>query len=207
MEELLIPETDLRRVLHELTECGDVTGHQAALKELRTRIPHTIEVLTTDPAELPCNCIMYALHLERDSEYWELGRFCLDIDPESYRLTYQGVHADTTFLKFLIEQKSIELSSAGHGAMAIYFEGESVRHAGRMTSHNRVTSKWGCNHLHAHGLGEVPSTYGDRVRFYRPHKDGLVIDEFVRYAIHRGLSAEALSEFRQFQRSRRLRKE
>lgn len=48
----------------------------------------------------------------------------------------------------------------------MYFDGQIPTHAGLVTD-SRVTSKWGSSHIFQHGPLEVPSNYGNSIRFYR----------------------------------------
>ncbi len=75
--------------------------------------------------------------------------------------------ANSVFMRHLLGQGILRENSVPlEDALALYFDTDKPKHAGLMKSDSRVSSKWGLGHLWEHGLREVPSSYGDDVRFF-----------------------------------------
>jgi hypothetical protein len=53
------------------------------------------------------------------------------------------------------------------GDVVLYFEKKAITHAAAISEQQTYCSKWGGDDVHQHGLWEVPSQYGNRVRYYR----------------------------------------
>lgn len=71
-----------------------------------------------------------------------------------------------------INTKEIKLIDAPekNDIIAYYLEGSKmpiIKHTGRYLGGGRVISKWTKGPIFEHGVFNVPSTYGDVVRFYR----------------------------------------
>ena len=96
---------------------------------------------------------MYALDLQNDQRYLELRKI---IDP--------NIHADTSFLNYLIDEGALLLDSSGN--LLTYSNELKITHIGKIDILGRVISKWGIGHLYEHAIYEVPISYGDQVRRY-----------------------------------------
>lgn len=158
---------DLRRELDAASKLIFPASYDRRLADLRSRYDHTI---STEPSLLPINqfnCFAFAFGLTDHSEYSAL----LDLAGTSAALNSKIVKAmfdagDVTL---------VEATVAKEGDIALYFDGEHLAHAGRLTAPNRILSKWGGNEIHAHGLWEVPLGYGHSVKFImRPDVDSLI---------------------------------
>jgi hypothetical protein len=187
-----IPINELRRQLQAMTESTRDT-HVSQIKALRLSFSHSIEVQTDDSSPLAFNCVMYAFGLEDDARYIRLARQCLRLDPNhDADPNYQGVHADTSFVEFLIDKGSIvQVSSSSKGDMAVYFSGNRVKHIGRFIAPSRIASKWGMGHLYTHALTEVPSNYGGTLRYFTALSPNQTLSSFVAYAISRRIPLDA----------------
>jgi hypothetical protein len=50
----------------------------------------------------------------------------------------------------------------------VYYNGQVKTHVGLNVAPNRVESKWGIGPLFRHGLWDVPKSYGDTLRYFKP---------------------------------------
>jgi hypothetical protein len=167
--------------------------HVSKIEALRLSSSHSIEVQTDGSSPLAFNCVMYAFGLEDDARYIQLAQQCLQLDPnDDTNPTYQGVHADTGFVEFLIGKGLIvEVSSSSKGDMAVYFSGNRVKHIGRLIAPSRIASKWGMGHLYVHAFNEVPAKYGATLQLFTALSPNQALDAFVAYAISRGIALDA----------------
>lgn len=162
----------MRTRLLEITENGAPSSHGRLIEALRKETGHSIRVLTAPGDNLRFNCVMYAFGIETDQEYVRLVRACP-----------LRVHADTAFVQFLIEDRTIvEQVDPQDGLLAVYFDDNGVRHIGRLSSESRVVSKWGMGHLYEHSPLEVPQNYGNVVRSFSAVDRSTVLDRFVVFA-------------------------
>lgn len=179
----------LRRQLQEMTANGKPSSHPAIVEQLRADCAHTLEVLTDGRSNLAFNCVMHAFGIETDADYFDLARACLRLDPRiAADPDYQGVHADTAFVEFLIRRNLIaERPRADQSLLTVYYTRRRVTHIGRLVSPSRLVSKWGIGHLYEHALDEVPSSYGSTVRYFTSRPSSQIVDDFFDYAISCGI--------------------
>lgn len=171
----------LRDRLQQITDTQDRSKHCAMLKSLREEIPHSIKVLSGPNENLRYNCVMYAFGLEEDQEYVDLVFAC----PEH-------VHGDTKFIQFLIHTGDLdEQEHPAPGLLAIYFHNEAVRHIACLISQTRAASKWGIGELYEHDIFEVPSSYGEVVRYFSSTERDTVISRFIEFAENQGVRFDA----------------
>ena len=167
----------LRERLDLITEAPDTEHHPERIEALRTEHPHSVHPMTMRHSNLEFNCVMYALGVESD-------QFLINLIS---RCPYD-VHLNTTFARLLIDAGYLEECSVADGATLVaYFKGNKIEHIGRLTAGNRVASKWGIGHLYEHDLMEVPSSYGDTIRFFTPRGDMPVTDLFRAFAEANGV--------------------
>lgn len=143
----------IRDRLQTITEVMDLALHGPLLAELTAEIPHTVLLVQPADPENDFNCVMYALDLVGwvDPPTSALGRY----------------FASTAFLRSLIEGGELqELQECAVDVLAVYLRGAEIRHIGRVCANGRIRSKWGAGHTYEHELWEVPSTYGDVIRYY-----------------------------------------
>ena len=63
----------------------------------------------------------------------------------------------------------------------MYFAGDQLKHSGVFRA-GRVTSKWGGAHTWEHDLFDVPTNYGDQVRYFRRVPRSLILEAYIAYA-------------------------
>jgi hypothetical protein len=143
-------DTELRSAL--LIEGETPPGHCERVRKLKAKFSHTIKCV--DRIE-EGTCVTHALGL-------------LD---QHRRLVHEleglDVRAGLDFIEWLLdESRMAELDKPKAGALALYFNEGSWKHAGVMRSKARLRSKWGTYFAFDHRLPEVPSDYGDEVHFF-----------------------------------------
>lgn len=164
-----LADTDLRRALpgrdSELTSLA----HRDTIERLREGSQHTIRFRES---RFDGSCMTYALRLDTQEQY---RRVALAFEPP--------VFAGKDFADWLVEQID-EQERPSMGALACYFKGDTWRHVGTIDDIDgpRVVSKWGEMAVFDHGLDEVPTGYGDNVRFFEKPDPKRALDLFLNYA-------------------------
>lgn len=149
---------------------------------LASEIPHTIKV-APNPYEdkVPLSrytCFVHVLKLARCGPYIRIAE------------RNREVFAGSDFINSLIESgdlKEVEDNSATDGDLVIYFQDGVPTHAGILAS-GRVRSKWGVGLFHEHDFWEVPKSYGEKIRFFRPISREETIARFLAYARSKGVN-------------------
>jgi hypothetical protein len=162
--------SDLRARLQDITWSDDIDGHPSAIEALKSEFPHTIQLVELTNQEFPSNCYECALGLIPELTHWASG---FDL-PELY--------AGPKFISWLVHYLTeIPIADAANGDLILYFEGQLPTHAG-LIKEPRVISKWGRGHIYQHSLLEIPSSYGNEIRFYRKLPASVATMRFVEYA-------------------------
>ena len=146
---------DLRAALEErIAQNFDFDSHAVRLEELREQFQHSFAMLPFNENCQDCNCVMYAFDFRMEEPSTPFGRF----------------YANTDYLRWIIDQGHLveALGATADGRLAVYWNGESVKHVGVVRAGGRIASKWGIGFLYEHGAWEVPSTYGDSLRYFVP---------------------------------------
>ncbi len=174
-------EVTIRDLLQEITHEAIVGQHAPRIEEARAQFGHSIAVLTTEGDNRCYNCVMYALGIEADREYFVMSTYC----PEH-------VHASTDFLQFLYDEGHfVERQESAPGCLIVYSHKGRFRHIGRIVGEGRVRSKWGIGHLYEHTLLKAPNSYGTEIRFFEPVDRDNALDAFYAYAKRRGVKFPA----------------
>ena len=157
------PELRKRLVIEKET----VSAHCDKVAALKQEFSHSIRCL-----DRPQNgtCVTYALGLLNG-----FFRLCRELQDS-------GVKPGRAFIEWLLEEGKLrELGSPQVGALMLYFDGETWRHAGVVVGPERVVSKWGEYAVFEHGFAEVPANYGNELKFYEmpePNEAGGLFFEF-----------------------------
>lgn len=157
----------------------NVQRHPALLDQLTATYPNSIRVL---PSPYPVNrytCLMHVLEFSEKPNYIAIA-------------TYPGINvfAGAEFAHWLLDKGYLtEVSEpvASAGDLVMYFNGCAFKHVGILQGNARVVSKWGEGHLYEHALWEVPESYGDSVRFFRPLSYEDAYEYFTHFAEERGI--------------------
>ena len=175
---LLQDALGLRRALDELT-CQPTASHPELLSALKVKIENSIEIIPSQFILSRYTCLMYALGFEEQSAYVAIASS-----------GSHDVYAGTDFAHWLLHRRhllEVEEATALLGDIVIYFDGFDFKHIGLWQGGDRVRSKWGVGQLYAHQLNEVPSSYGDNVRFFRRISVETAITAFLDFARERGV--------------------
>jgi len=147
-----------------------------SITELGLRLPHSITLVSKaipgDAATYSYTCFQHAFELTAPP------KLIVDI-----ATLWRHVYPNSKFVAYLIEHHLEEVSAGDvrDQGVVVYFNGGVARHAGRVQG-DSIVSKWGTAHLWRHALYEVPSAYGDKVRFFRPLCREDSQEAFVRFA-------------------------
>lgn len=158
---------ELRQILQDIT-LNHASAHPRLMHERTAN--HSIKILSVVGNNLRYNCVMFALEAVGNQQYIDLiNQLPDDCD----------IHADTKFLKYLIEQG--QLIPDANGNLIIYSNDEKITHIGKIDSVERVTSKWGKGHLYDHAILEVPEDYGNYFCNYRLNDTFDFMSSFEKY--------------------------
>jgi hypothetical protein len=165
----------VRHELSRITADGTLLQtHARAIARLSEHHPHSISFVEDGNAGAHgYNCFMYSLGVRQ-------------LPPRLVRLAKQVEEAfpGSAFVVELLEGchlQEVDEAGAHAGCVVIYFENGLPEHAGIVEQGGFVVSKWGRGHLYRHRLFEVPSIYGDNVRFFEPPQPDEVLRRFVDY--------------------------
>ncbi len=143
-------DTELRTAL--LIEAETISRHCALVRGLKSQFKHTIRSL-----ERPEDgtCATYALNLLE--AYRPLVR----------ELQYFGIRPGSEFIRWLIDGDRLsQILAIREDALVCYFREGAWQHVGIAIAGGRINSKWGTYAVFDHKLSEVPTDYGDDIRFF-----------------------------------------
>jgi hypothetical protein len=160
----------------------DVQQHPALLEQLTAAYPNSIRVL---PSTYPINrytCLMHVLDFTEKPNYIAIA-------------TYPGINvfAGPEFAHWLVDKgylTEVSEAQAAAGDLVMYFNEGNFKHIGILQEDARVVSKWGEGHLYEHALWEVPESYGESVRFFRPLAYDDAYEYFTQFAEEHGIPFE-----------------
>lgn len=162
----------LRKALQRVAEECVLSKHALEIAALASRHPHSIKLVEeshSDPNGF--NCFMHALGIsELPSAFVQVAM-------------YHNLFPDSGFVAHLIATQLVENDAPmpSNGDIVVYFEPPSPKHAG-LFCNGLIESKWGIGHLWQHGVLEIPWSYGQAFRFFRPIGRQAVLDDFAKYA-------------------------
>ena len=160
---------DLRVRLQNIVCTEDIDEHPSAIENLNSEFPHTIQLIERTNSTRPRNCYEWPLDLSSVLTQW-VGE-----------LRLPKLFAGLRFVSTLIpDLKEIPESGVRNTDLVLYFDEQIPTHAGLATE-SRVISKWGKGHIHRHALLEVPSSYGNEIKFYRNIPGSVATTRFVKY--------------------------
>ena len=169
-----MPIEMLREELDRLTDDPDPMCHPELLTELSKHHPNKIRIIEIADRSQPYTCFMHVFGLRNEPEYNKIA------------MSGSGkIYANSAFVLFLIQEGYIQEITSGTTStedIVIYFASGVPQHAGIAKRDGQIESKWGLGHLYEHGILEVPSKYGNEVKFYSPISKGLALKHFLKCA-------------------------
>ena len=167
---------ELRSELSAITRENPLR-HPEMVASLARKHMHSISVVRDEAGQVHrilANCFEFAFGLRQFDEYDNIT-LC------DYQ---EGLHqfvANSKFVAYLLEKGILkECSTRPEGNLALYFNsGGKPTHAGLLVGEDRIRSKWGIGLLWDHELWEVPSSYGDNVRYYERPDPQAVFEAFL----------------------------
>jgi len=155
-----VENTELRRLLEEMTfGGGEPVNHRGLLVGISKKFPNTIQPLESNLPEGCYTCGMHVLNLSENKEYIKIAGF-----------GFPQVYAGRIVFEWLPENhllQEVDEAQANENDLIMYFDHGKWRHVGFWKLNGRVESKWGAGLLYNHGRWEVPTQYGETVRFFR----------------------------------------
>jgi hypothetical protein len=162
----------LRSALSEATQAQTAEDYHARFRATKAQFRHNVEMLPVTSPELKWfNCYAYALGVSNERRYLDLAR------------RYQtSVLINSDFVADLLrsgELAEVQLADVQPNDVVLYFAGDLLKHGGRVVSVKPsmvVQSKWGPHEVHEHPLLELPTDYGDRVRYFHSPTSTLILE-------------------------------
>jgi hypothetical protein len=164
----------LRERLQQITLDLNVAPHAAQIDTLRAEIPHTESIRDGPAPNNRYTCAVHAFTLVEHPTYLAIAGF-------GRGETFAG----KSFIEYLLKHGLLREKpegSAEAGDLIIYVLDDEFSHVGRMTSRERVVSKWGTGLLYEHSIWEVPTNYGGWVHYYEGPNADESLELFLRYA-------------------------
>ena len=169
---------EFRLRLHQASNGCTPEQNIKEVAALAADFPHTIVSVNSEPPLLRYTCLVHALDFTERRDYVMVAMS-------------GSVFAGAAFAHWLLAQNAMhELCQADAvaGSLVWYFKVDGhFAHVGILLEGGRVRSKWGTLGLFEHGLYEVPSTYGDHVRYFAPLLYDDAIHLFYDFAAENGV--------------------
>lgn len=169
----------LRNKLSEITETLQIADHPASIESLRSDYTHSIQVVESEHPIDRYTCCVYAFHLVEDPIYLGVASYGLG-------KTFAGAE----FINFLLQNQLLlpRKSAPVLGDLVLYFEANEFRHVGIVAAENLIISKWGSGWLYKHRLWEVPSQYGQDVKYFIGLDQDSSFNLFMEFAKNKGFT-------------------
>jgi len=149
----------LRRELDEAIATKYPEVYRQSIERLRREYGHSIAILPDGKDRTSrFNCFAYALGV------WDHPDFIQKVDDAAH-----SAILNSTIVRAMIDDgtlKSVAADEVQPGDIVVYFRRDNLAHAAVLTEGGICRSKWGGDDVHAHGLWEVPTQYGGRVRYF-----------------------------------------
>ena len=148
--------------------------HETKIVQLASRFPRAlIEAMPQlSQKDRAFNCFMHVLNL--------VDR----VEPNVFRQDDKTLNffIDSSFFRKLydadiVSKTSIELLEPND--LVVYYKGQQKMHVGRYIAPNLVESKWGIGPLFRHGLWDVPKSYGETLKYFKPPEQ-VKVDAFIK---------------------------
>ena len=153
-------------------------AHIEAVAALAQATGHTMVSLASASDLFGYTCAVYALNLVDDPDY------------DRIRHRWRTIYAGAEFMNWVMHNARLELlhgDEVAPGSLAVYRDDQGAfTHVGIVRAGNRIDSKFGQLGLYNHALGEVPTDYGDRVRYFRGLQRRESITLFFEFAREKG---------------------
>ena len=148
--------------------------HETKIVQLATRYPRAfIEAMPQISQKNQIfNCFMHVLNL--------VDR----VEPNIYREDNKKwrFFIDSSFFRKLYGtdiESGISIDQLEPNDLVVYYKGQQKMHVGRYIAPNLVESKWGIGPLFRHGLWDVPKSYGETLKYFKPPEQ-VKVDAFIK---------------------------
>ncbi len=164
------------------TACDHVTPERniALVAAAGKQFPHSIVSLPSAYDLFQYTCLVHALDFTNKGDYLAIST-----------LRGHDVFAGKEFAQWLLgrgQLVAVAANQASPDALVIYLnDAGTFEHVGILRPGGRVESKWGQLGLYEHNLFEVPSNYGNTVRYLEPISYCVAIKLFYNFAKEKGV--------------------
>jgi hypothetical protein len=168
----------LREALDHIVDryaCDEAGEQIRQIKNLAQKYPHSIslvyEAIPNKPETFSFNCYQHSFDLVNVEHVDRIMKTRLSIFP------------GREYASFLIDNllREIRDQEAQDGDHVFYSTDLRIEHAGKIRA-GAIESKWGLMHLLRHALYEVPSRYGNKVRFFTQLSQSDAVQVFLDFA-------------------------
>ena len=163
-----------RKRLQNIIMEEKVKLHETKVVQLASRFPRVfIEAMPQlSQKDQAFNCFMYVLNLvdrvEPNMFRQDNNTLRFFIDSSFFRKLYDAsILSETNIHQFVPND------------LVVYYNGQRKMHVGRYVEPTLVESKWGFGPLFRHGLWDVPKSYGDALKYFKPPEQANV-DAFIK---------------------------
>ena len=171
---------NLREKLQHITDEFPVEQHPLKIQELSPSYGHSIKLVDSQCPIAEYTCVVYSFGLTEDPTYLSVASF-------GFGRTFAGAE----FIHFLLDRRLLTERQTGQiftGDLVVYFDGALFKHVGKVLASSQVLSKWGTGHLFMHSTWEVPTNYGERVKYFKQLAPEEGLDLFIKYAEFHGFT-------------------
>jgi hypothetical protein len=160
---------EFRHELDAAMSIAEPPEYVSRLDKLQERFKHTVSVISDQLRTF--NCYAYALDIWQHPDFIEL-----------VEATGKTAIVNSGFIEAEIARggfTEIALEAATVGDILIYFGDGTPKHAGKIATVGAVKvihSKWGPSETHAHGIWEVPQSYGNELRCFKAVDPEAILD-------------------------------
>lgn len=165
---------ELREKLQHITDEFPAEQHPLMIQELALLSGHSIKLVDSQYPIAEYTCVVYSFGLTKDPTYLSVASF-------GFGRTFAGAE----FIHFLLDHSLLTERQTGQafaGDLVVYFGNDLFKHVGTVLACNQVLSKWGTGHLFEHSTWEVPTNYGDHVKYFKQLAPEEGLDLFIKYA-------------------------
>jgi hypothetical protein len=157
----------LLRAALDLPDGFDRFKHRKAIEDVARTHAHSVVYRSLVEES---TCATHAFGLSKDATYRAVA--------SSFG---RKIFAGRAFMEWLLGTLR-EIDQPSPGCLALYFSGEIWQHVGVVSSSGRVVSQWGTFPVYEHRVFEIPSRYGDVVRYFEMPSRAETLRLFLEYA-------------------------
>jgi len=167
----------LRQRLQNILTEEQSNVHETKIVQLASRFPRAFikPVHFSSQKHQVFNCFMHVLNL--------VDR----VEPNVFQQNDKtfGFLINSSFFRKLYDADVVSKTSIEQlepNDLVVYYNGQQKMHVGRYIAPNLVESKWGIGPLFRHGLWDVPESYGETLKYFKPPEQ-VKVDAFIKHEL------------------------